>query len=83
MTKIPVHIFGNIVWKVKNGIVLKKNVTTMKTIFIVTNHKNAYPGNGFAMEPFNAQSKQKMKPLKCVNLKKHFQKEPQFSVQRV
>ena len=87
MANIPVHILGNIVWKVKNvflkdGIALTKNVKMTKNIFIVTSHKNAYLDNGFVMELSNVQLQQKMKHLNFVRHKRHFHKEPQSSVQR-
>ena len=85
MTNIPVHTLGNIVWKVKNvflkdGTVLKNNVSMMINIFIVTNLTNAFPKNGFAMDPFNVPLQQKMKHLNFVSLNRHFHKEPQSSV---
>ena len=85
MANIPVHILGNIVWKVKNvflkdGIVPKKNVKMTKNISIAMIHKNVYLNNGFVMEPFNVLLQQKMKHLNFVRLKKHFHREPQSNV---
>ena len=85
MTNIHVLIFGNIakIFKnvfLKDGTVLKNNVSMMINIFIVTNLTNAFPKNGFVMEPFNAPLQQRMKHLNFVELNRHFHKEPQSSV---
>ena len=85
MTNIHVLIFGNIakIFKnvfLKDGTVLKNNVSMMINIFIATNLTNAFPKNGFAMDPFNVPLQQKMKHLNFVRLKKHFHREPQSNV---